>query len=232
LAEFGWVQILAFLRDHAQRYPGMVLGPPETGHLEIGIQEPLRHLWERRAFTQPSGAVVVVSPTQYHCKCLSGPLMERVERLINWNEYDVLLQAFSAIRKQLDERSERWAQRLSGSTFGCGAFDGLLPFAERGVVAIRTSAGLWYQSYHQGWPMTPPLLLSDTSSLVGLMIAAALSPEWHKGLPFTPEAVEAVIPRAARPFTRVEWRPHDEIVPPCPSDPSCILDAGNMARWL
>jgi hypothetical protein len=64
------------------------------------------------------------------------------------------------------------------------------------------------------------------------MVAAALSPDWFKGLPFTPEDVQGAIPEAARPHVTVEWHDEDHIGPECLPDPNCILRPENIHRWL
>jgi hypothetical protein len=108
----------------------------------------------------------------------------------------------------------------------------VLYLADRGVLALRTSAGLWCQSYDQGWPTTPPYLVTDTGHDIGLMVAAALNPQWCTGLPYTLEAVQEAIPEAARPFVTVEWHPEDDLLPECAPDPACVHHPANIGRWL
>jgi hypothetical protein len=206
VSELNWVQILGAARVR----PDMYQGPPPTAHLRAGIQPMLQLLWEERAFEEPRGAAIAVSPHHFRCKCQSGPLLPELEQRVPWETEDHLFLA----------------------AFKTGASSPLLYLADRGALAIRTRAGLWCQSYEQGWPTTPPYLVTEAGHGVGLMMAVALNPQYCPGLPFTREAVEQIIPEAARPQVTLEWHEEDDLVPDCRVDPLCVLHPGNMGRWL
>jgi hypothetical protein len=228
MSEDSWAVALS----HARKRPDMYQGDMVTGHLTMGIRAPLQLAWEMHGLLDPQRAAVVVSPHQYHVRCNSGPLHPELEELIEWGQCDVLLSEFTQSMRRLREIDREWARRFHGSTHFWAAFDSMLYLAPRGAMAVRTRAGLWCQIYEQGWPRTPPFLVKDIGCSTGLMITAALSQEWCSGLPYTLEAVERVIPTAARPFVQVEWRPEDDVLPECVPDPDCVLYAENLGRWL
>lgn len=224
----SWVKTL---HDCRQR-PALCQGWSPTAHIDQGIHAPLQLIWEKQAFDTAQQAKLVVSPHQFHCVCETGPLLMSIEELIDWEEWDVLLQAFHEIHRQLHKVSLDWVDRFCEPLFLFGAFSSLLILAERGVVGIRTSNGLRCQTYERGWPKTPPFVVQPDASPVGLLIAASLSPEWCPGLPFTMEDVKQAIPEAARPFVTVTWRSQDDVVPECTVDPNCVLHAETVVRWL
>jgi hypothetical protein len=178
--------------------------------LEAGMTLLLWSVWKHHAFDNPIGAHVMVSPHQFHLRCISGPLLPALEQPVLWERAD----------------------RLFEAAFPTGASCPLFYYAERGIMAIRTSAGLWCQSYEQGWPKTPPYRVVDNPQGLGLMVATALTPEHYPGLPFTLEAVEQAIPEAARPYVTIEWHPEDDLLPECAPDPRCVHDPANIGRWL
>jgi hypothetical protein len=228
MSENSWVKTLAAARQR----PALYQGWPPDAHLQAGIREPLRLVWEKQAFERAGHAAIIVSPNQYHCRCYAGSLVRGVERLIAWDEWDILLRGVHRLHQELGKEPAEWARPFCESTFYIGAFGGLLYLAERGVVGIRTSTGLWCQAYERGWPKAAPFLADESGARTGLMVGAALNPHWCPGLPYTPEAVEKAIPDAARPYVTVEWHPEDDLLPECPIDPGCVLHPENIGRWL
>jgi hypothetical protein len=232
MSDTNWSKRLVDLREYVKVRPSMILGALDMAHLTLGIHRPLRLMYDKPTFENPESALLRVSPSQVHCMCESGPLSSQIEHLIDWGEWDVLLQAFRQIHRELHRGPGTWALPFCEPTFHFDQAAYIVTFAERGAVAIRTSAGLWCQSYERGWPTTPPFLVQDAGSRVGLMVVAALSPDWFPGLPFTRQAVEKAIPDYAQPYVRLEWHPEDDLVPECPRDPHCILHAENIEHWL
>jgi hypothetical protein len=216
----------------AQSTPATVLGTDVGGHLNRGIRDPLRLMWEKRVLSKPQSARIRVSPQHYHVTCESGPLREEIERLVAWRDCDIVIQELYATSKRLLEMEADWARLLHDPTLPLGGPGSPLFLADRGIIALRLSGGLWCQSYKRGWPTTPPLIVNDAGASVGLMIAAALSGDCFKGLPFTREGVDVAVPEVARPHISVEWHDEDDIVPDCRADPTCILHPENIHRWL
>jgi hypothetical protein len=215
----------------ARKRPAMFQGSTEWAHV-TGITEPLRLVWEKRALERPIGATVVVSPKQYHVRCETGSLPGRIASLVDWSMFDTLLEALLELQQRVVQVDAGWAHRFRSATFSFVSFGCPLYLADRGVLGIRTPEGLWCQAYDHGWPQTPPFLVEDEGVRIGLMVAAALNPQFCTGLPYTPEVVERVIPAAAKPYVRIEWRPKDDILPECVPDPRCVLHPENIARWL
>jgi hypothetical protein len=228
MSQTSWVVTLT----NAHERPAMFQGDMVTGHLTMGIRAPLELLYEMRGFEEPQRAIIAVSPAQYHVKCASGPLIYELDRLVEWDQCDSLFGAIIQSTRKLGEIPEAWVRRFYGPTHCWAAFTSLLFLAPRGAMAIRTGDGLWCQIYEQGWPKTPPFRVKGADISTGLMITAALSREWCSDLPYTLEAAERIIPKAARPFVRVEWHPKDDLLPACIPDPGCAMHAENIGRWL
>lgn len=204
----------------------------EDAHVRCAIREPLRLVWEYRAFEEPRRSAICVSPRQYHCRIEAGTLRIGAEELVAWGSFDTLLEALGRLQSQLQTVPREWAQPFRSPTVHFAGFSGLLFLASRGALAIRTRAGLWCQAYEHGWPKTAPFLVDPVPSGTGLMVTAALSRQWCPGLPFTREAVEQAIPEAARPHVSIEWHEEDDIVPECAIDRRCVLRPENIGRWL
>ncbi len=224
----SWVRSLAV----APKRPDMYQVGGNDAHLRSGITEPLRMVWEHRVLQDPRRCILRASPRQYHCRCETGPLLDGITELVVWHEQDFLLSALGEVQARLHRTPHEWARPFQRTMAHFAWFSSLLFLAVRGVIAIRTNAGLWCQAYERGWPKTPPFLVAGYGSSTGLMVAAALSPEWCPGLPFTPATVEQAIPEVARPHVTVEWHAEDDIVPECPVDPHCVLHPENIGRWL
>jgi hypothetical protein len=197
---------------------GDALGAPIAGTLEA--------VWRVKSLRKPSSARLRVSPLQYHLRIEAGPLADPIQKAIEWETCDHLDRTIVLASRQL---SLAYYHR---STVSFVDFTAALILADRGVLAIRTDAGLWCQSYEHGWPKMPPFLLKNAAPSVGLMVAASLSPRWFPDLPYSLEAVEKRIPKIARPHVTVEWHPEDDLVPACEVDPRCVLHAENIERWL
>jgi hypothetical protein len=211
----------------------MWMGLEEFGHL-LGVSAAIQLMWPNRAFAKPQRVTVTVSPNQILCRCESGALLPRFERLVSWDAWDNLLEAVTEIQDGLAKirHAYTWAFRFSNSVFGFSIFTAFLPFADRAVLAIRTRKRLRCQAYERGWPVTPPVVERGAGASTGFVVAAALSAEWFKGLPNTLETVEEFIPEAARPFVTVEWRTEDNLVEVLHADPDGLLETRNFGRWL
>jgi hypothetical protein len=203
---------------------GSALGAPIAGTFNA--------IWKLKSFSTPSQAFLVVSPYQYHLRVEAGPLVAPLQRLIDWEHCDNLDRAIGAAHKEIVTFRAPEADQFVTSRDSFVDFVAALFLADRSVLAIRTDAGHWCQSYEHGWPKMPPFLLKDAAPSVGLMVAASLSPRWFPDLPFTLEAVEQAIPEIARPHVTVEWHAEDDLVPACEVDPCCVLHAENIERWL
>jgi hypothetical protein len=155
----------------------------------------------------------------------------KLAALADWGETDNLIQAVRQIQERMEQIHESWVRPFVGPRFAFDSFVGLLPFAERGVLAIRSGAGLWCQSYEEGWPVNAPFR-SELAGDTGLMIAASLTPDWFTGLPFTMEGVERFIPDVARSHVELEWHESDDLLPAHSPDPQSVLRKQNIARWF
>jgi hypothetical protein len=202
-----WIETLAAARRNPRMYQE---GHPRTTHLFGGIARPLRVIWEQQAFRDPQHALLAVSPHQYLLRCEAGSLLSKCEPAVQWETEDQVILAHPV----------------------CAACGQMFLLADRTVVAVRTSSGLWCQSYENGWPTRPPYRIVDAGHTDGLMVAAQLNQAYCPGLPFTPEDVERAIPEAARPHVTVEWHPEDDLLPACAHDPQCVHEPANIGRWL
>jgi hypothetical protein len=205
-----WVNTLRVACEKPEFY----IGPRPIAHL-IPITQLLSLVWETKAFITPGRATLALSPTQSLARCEIGPLISQIEGLMDWENSDILFDDLLGAGRRLAlkarEGEEEWLEPFRSPTFGFGQFGSALYLADRGLLAIRTRAGLWCQAYELGWPTTAPVLLQNDSP-VGLVMAAALSPEWFTGLPFAPEQVKSMVPQSARPHLSLEYRPTDDLI--------------------
>ncbi len=220
----GWVKTL----HEARKRPAMFVGSPPTAHL-WPVTQLLRLLWETHAFPEVHTTTLTFSPTQFVACCSARPLRPEIEGLIDWDSCYILFSELSdagiRLAEQARQEGETWREPFRSSTFGFGTFGHAFFLADRGLLGVRTRAGVWCQAYERGWPTTAPVLV-QTDAPVGVIFAAALSPEWFPGLPYTPEQVEAAVPRAAKPHVRLDYRPADDLVT------ERVLRAENVRDWL
>jgi hypothetical protein len=224
----SWASFLSRVREEPSRF----VGPLTTAHLQWCVTAPVRLMYELGAAEEVSAAVVHVSPCQCHVSINSGPLIYSLGSMVNWNKEDVLVDALCRVQERLFNETQDWAWPFRGPRGGLdGPFRGFF-LADRGALAIRTSAGLWCQTYRSGWPTSPPFLVDGRSTPVGLMVASALSPIWFPGLPFNAESVRDAVPKDARSFVTIQWHDADEVVPECSIDSRCIMWPENLHNWL
>jgi hypothetical protein len=219
-----WVKILRVACEKPEFY----IGPRPIAHL-IPITQLLSLTWETKAFVTSGAATLAFSRTQCLARCEIGPLISQIEGLMDWENSDILFDDLLSAGRRLvlkaREEEEEWLEPFRSPTFGFGQFGAALYLADRGLLAIRTRAGLWCQAYERGWPTTAPVLLQNDSP-VGMVMAAALSPEIFTGLPYTSEQVEAAVPKAAQSHVRLEYRPTDDLVT------EHILRPAHVRDWL
>jgi hypothetical protein len=221
----SWVET----RRLAEIRPAMFVGARALG---VPIAGTLKAVWQLKALSRPSRALLRVSPHQYHLRIEAGPLAGPVQRLIAWEKCDNLDWEIGLAHTRIVRSMAPEAHQYVTSTMSFHDFTAPFILADRSALAIRADAGLWCQTYEGGWPKTPPFLLTDAAPSLGLMVAAALSPHWYPDLPYTREAVERVLPEGAWPHVMLEWHPEDDLLPACPVDPRCILHPENIRSWL
>jgi hypothetical protein len=217
----------------ARTKPSMFVGSIESAHLRP-LHKLVQAVFSFGALQEPMSLTIRVSPTQYHAVGRSGPLTKTLETYMDPNGdvlYDEVSHAGSRLRSYFEKQNpEEWRRRYQGPTFHSheGMYADAFYLAARGALAVRTSSGLWCQTYRHGWPCTEPFVVEDRPA-IGLLVAAALSPEWFTGLPFTPEDLKA--PELQQPDVTVEWHDTDDLVPACPSR-ECFFEPENVRRWL
>ena len=74
-----WSEVLANARQRPPRF----IGPQDRAHI-IAIREPLRLVWEAKAFRNPVSASVLRSPHQYIVHCMTGPLLRPIQRTFSF----------------------------------------------------------------------------------------------------------------------------------------------------
>jgi hypothetical protein len=224
----------------ARKRPAMYIGSEEAGHV-WAVTWTMRLLWQTASFADVRRAAVRLSRKQYVLRGESGPVANGIEPLVDWEGCGVLFNELLRVGGDLLRRAGdmalaesagraaddalEWMRRYSDEHICFGNFGHPLYLADRGVLAIRASAGLWCQTYEHGWPRTPPFLV-QSSAPVGLVVAASLNSEYFTGLPFRLEEVEVALPDEARPHVRLEYRPEDDLVP------ERLLEPANFAEWL
>lgn len=204
----------------------MCVGWAITGPLDLG--------WKWEVMADPAHASFVVSPHEYWMRCHSGPLAPELEAAIDWESADDLraelnMAAFDGRLRRGVHGDRVSMARFIAPDFHLDAFGRALMAAERGVMGIRTSNGLWCQAYERGWPRTPPFCIPEHVN-TGLLAVGAFSPARY--LPFTRETVEAAVPEPVRDRVTIDWHDEDDIVPPCTPDPRCVLHRENFRNWL
>ena len=168
-----WPTWVETLRMH-RKYPSMSIGWPATAHLDLPIKQALRALWEKRVYLDPVGATVSVAPRQCHVRGYSGPLVPALDELIDWETCDVLLQALLKAHRRVLHGEAGGIPGYVAMDFSFAAYTYPLFLADRGVMALRSQAGLWYQAYRHGWPVMPPTRLEQSGGSIGFMMAASL----------------------------------------------------------
>jgi len=169
----------------AKRRPAMWLGPKDKEHL-TAIQATLGLVWIAKILRQAQQATVFLSPHQFVIRCESGPLLHPIQKILSWHGKEILTSGWS---KELDRHlgpftvvnNRRGWRYYHFCEYGIHVSDlGMLtPFASRFYIGVRTEEGFWAQTFTEGMPDTPPLLISQSSS-VGLLLGADLTDEWFK----------------------------------------------------
>jgi hypothetical protein len=225
----NWVTELRVARER----PAFFIGPEEYAHINAVLWV-LKPVWYNHAFADPQATQVVLSPTQYHVKCVSGPLIDPIDGQAHWGDCDILFEELIRVGDELIQQSlQDPADRLqSFRHYHLGSPGTPLILAERGLIAIRTHGGMWCQTYERGWPRSAPVLVDPAGIQTGLVVAAALTPEWFQCLPFKPDrpfeipGAREVVPAEAVPHLHVEYRSTDDLVT------ERILSPENIREWL
>lgn len=222
------------LRDVRRRPEFWLAGPLERAHLSPALTAPCYRIFEFRHFGKPRGGTLRVAPHQYHLRFHADPPQLDEDARIDWENSDDLLLTLLQVRTR--ERCRGVFSPWGPGSFAIPRYDYDLPaatlyLADRGALAIGSRQGLWCQAYENGWPVTPPCL-AENGCGIALMVAAALSPRWFTGLPYTREAVEETVPSWIRRQVAIEWHDEDDLVPACPQNPGCVLDPRNTHLWL
>jgi hypothetical protein len=177
----------------AKKRPAMWLGPKGREYLNA-IQDALGLVWIAKVFRQAQQATVFLSPHQLVIRCETGPILRSIQKILSWQGKEILTSEWS---KELSEHlgPDTFRNHRKGWRFyhfcktgvRISRLDILAPFASRFYIGIRTKEGFWAQTFTEGTPDTPPLLISQPSS-VGLLLGAVLTDEWFK-LPLVEEEV-------------------------------------------
>lgn len=206
----------------------MYVGSRERAHL-WAIRSPLALAWDVGVFTNVERASVWWSPSQFVVRVVCGPILPEVEEMIAWKDSRDLAEALrrpSTELRKLDRRQlTGWRYVFAGpSGPNFDAPMAPLNLSPRFAVAIRTSAGLWSQTYDHGWPDDLPEVYCRDSK-VGWLTVGALDPAWLTGLPYTEADVLAAIPESAQTHVAVEHHTEDDLVP------NPLRGATDMERW-
>jgi len=208
--------------ERAKDRPAMYIGEQKTAHL-TAISSCLSLVRKANAFENFRSATVHLSPRQYTVLCESGPLLTAIEELFSWEDKSVLTEDWSSVSAQLreerrtatleteaDHRLPEWKRYFGGASGPTleGPIDPA-PLAKRLVVAYRVSSGYWCQGFRHGRPESVPFRI-QTSSPVGLFVAAELDSVWFTGLPYTESNVQKLM---SLPEVTAEWHPQDDLLP-------------------
>jgi hypothetical protein len=245
----------------AKKKPAMYLGPKDEEHL-TAIQATLGLFWVAKILSQAQQATVFLSPNQFVIRCESGPLLREIQKILSWHGKEILTSGWrEELRRHMGPdtviNNRRGWRYYHCCERGIHVTDlGLItPFASRFLIGVRTEEGFWAQTFTEGMPDTPPLLISQSSS-VGLLLGAALTDEWFK-LPLVEEEIrnslyfplnasgwrkvppgrglsalgfdwEQVVRRRKIffPNTEVKWQEGDSLIAASPNSPEEIV------RWL
>ncbi len=209
--------------DHARARPVMHIGEAHAAHMRWPVINPLEGIWTRGVFRDPDHGSLAVSPTQAVFRAYTGPIHPIIERMAAWGTSDVLVRTLHDVSRELTDMDRDEYRKLADAYFSFAAFCSPICLADRGLIAIRTGQGLWWQAYVEGWPVSPPQCACDTTGL-GLVVALALSPRWFTGLPYDVQAVRRAAHRVAGEAVRVEWHDEDNLVPAWHFDPGILFD--------
>lgn len=203
----------------AKLRPAMFVGGTATAH-KYALSEPLRLVWEAKAFRRPQSASILLSPHQYVLRCFTGPLVRPIQKMFSWEGKRILPEGwFEAMRPLSDAWVDSILQdlpRLRGwrKSFGCSTGPRLdspmyaFLLARRFIIGYRVDDGMWCQTFESGWPQTVPFLVKEPSP-VGLLVAAELEKEWFQDLPFSES--DAQLP-PSRSYANVEWHTQDDLI--------------------
>jgi hypothetical protein len=229
----AWHEQRATWLETARRRPAMFIGATETAH-RLAVREPLRLVWEAKAFRKPTSAFVLLSPTQYVVRCYTGPLVRPIQQMFSWGDKPVLDEGWQETHDRIvDERTYRilndlprlrgWRDRF-GSATGPRLSSPMFPLwlAQRFAIGYRVDIGMWCQTFENGWPQSEPRLLTVPSP-VGLLAAAQLDAQWFPGLPFNEKDVALL---ATMPHVTVEWHTSDDLLSDIP------LSVETVRGWL
>jgi hypothetical protein len=177
----------------AKKRPAMWLGLKGREHL-LAITETLGLVWIATVFRQARQARVFLSPHQFVIRCETGPILRSIQKILSWQGKEILTSGWGPELSQhlgpdtLRNHRKGWRfYHFCKTAIRIPRLDGLAPFASRFYIGVRTKEGFWAQTFTEGMPDTPPLLISQPSS-VGLLLGAALTDEWFK-VPLVEEEV-------------------------------------------
>lgn len=209
MTKSSWRQRINFSRQ----YPSLFLGSETSNLIRNSIQAPIKLLFGTQAFNNVRSAVLNVSPRQYRWVSECDGLRSEICDQIDWGGCDVLFEAISDSWHGVRKMNGKWTLPFKSNTNPLSWFSSNLWFAEEGILAVRTQEKIWWQVYHFGWPVTPLIEAENINSNVGFVIAASLTEEWFKELPFTLDKVEHGILEQHRPQVQVKWANEDNILP-------------------
>jgi hypothetical protein len=186
----------------ARERPELFIG---TRDALAAIRNVLEVCLETEAFGAVTGVHLWLSDYSYLALAQGGPLREDIAALVPWDETDSLCEVLPPIGTDLQYRAAsdpmKWLSPFLHVHFGSFVSPFLL--AERAVLAIRTPGGTWCQTYHQGWPTTPPFQ-SGRRAGSSLVVGAELSPSWFTNLPLSPGRIRGALPAAVTQRVRME----------------------------
>lgn len=177
----------------AKKRPAMYLGHKDYGY-RVAIQEILGLVWIAKVFRQAQQATVFLSPHQFIIRCETGPILHSIQNILSWRGKELLTSGWGEELSQhlgpltvINDRRGWRFYHFCKTAIRVSHLDLLAPFASRFYIGVRTKEGFWAQTFTEGLPDTPPLLISQSSS-VGLLLGAALTDEWFK-LPIVEEEI-------------------------------------------
>lgn len=200
------------LDDIPQR-PGLYLGGPEDRLLRTTIGGACALTLETKALQRVKGARLSVSPHQYLWQCRSGPLRREIEQLVSGDTADILYEAIWDSWFGILKSNNYWTHPFHRNINPLHEAVSSLQVADIGILGVRTSHGLWWQIYQEGWPLAPPICSHSALPSIGFVVGGSFSKKWYEQLPFTEEMIASAIPAKVRPLLDVDWHAHDPELP-------------------
>ena len=194
-----------FLTASRVRPPMYLGGPLGTNLIYNSLLAPSQVMLGTSLFPEVTSAALLLSPSQYCWTFHGQPIRPVAAAAVDLHSVGVLFFGIGEAAEAMGQLSAAWTRPFRGPhrlTFG---WVSNLIFAERGIFAIRTAEGLWWQTYQDGWPTIAPRLETARGGSLCAMVGGVLTRQWFPELAFFPETAEAAIELKHRDRVKIVW---------------------------